>query len=148
LAALPAKGARTTSCNATPVHYEKDAAADPGLRSLPWLATEDFHAHLFYWGGTPWLRSHPARARIFTTVKTRVVQPKVLWTALRAQTAPTLRISGTRLDARGHFTFVATRVNGNQFPSYVAVPHAGCWRVDVRSGKLAGSVTFAAVDSF
>jgi hypothetical protein len=33
-----------------------------------------------------------------------------------------------------------------QFPSYVSVPAAGCWRVTVTSGALSGSVVFAAVD--
>ena len=37
--------------------------------------------------------------------------------------------------------------SGGQFPSYVLVPKPGCWRVTVTSGRLSGSVVFAAVDS-
>ena len=144
-------GKDQASCPVSHVHYSRDATADPGLRSIPWLATAPagmFHAHLFLYGGTPWARLHLLGARIFTTVKTRLVNPKVLWSARRPGAAATLSISGKRLDKPGHFSGLATRVSGDQFPSYVEVPQAGCWRVTVKSGKLVGAVTFAAVDSF
>ena len=139
------------SCPASHVHYSPDSTVKGGLRSIPWLVTAPagmFHAHLFLYGGTPWGRLRPSGARIFTIVKTRTVNPKVLWTVRRPGAGPTLAISGKRLDKPGRFSGLATRVPGNQFPSYVEVPQAGCWRVTVKSGKLVGTVTFAAVDSF
>jgi hypothetical protein len=144
-------GANQASCPMSHVHYSRDTTADGGLRSIPWIATAPggmFHAHLFLYGGMPWPRLRLLGARIFTTVKTRSVSPKVLWTSRRPGSAATLSISGKRLDKPGHFSGLATRVPGNQFHSYVEVPQAGCWRVTVKSGKLVGAVTFAAVDSF
>jgi hypothetical protein len=148
VALAPTHAATRAACAATPVHYAKDTSAAGGLQRIPWLAAGQFHAHLFFYGGTPWTRERLGNAHIFTTVKTRNVSPKVLWTPARAGSAPTLRISGRRLDAPGRFSYLATRVPGDQFPSYVEVPQAGCWRVSVASGTLRGAVTFVAVDSF
>jgi hypothetical protein len=146
--AVPAHGATHASCPATRVQYGKDTTVGGGLRPIPWLVAGPFHAHLFFYGATPWPRQRLAGAHIFTTVKKRNVNPKILWTLGRPVGQPTLAIKGTRLDAPGHFTGTATRVSGNQFPSYVEVPRAGCWRVDVTSGTQHGSVTFVAVDKF
>jgi hypothetical protein len=57
-------------------------------------------------------------------------------------------IRGRRLDGPGRFSSIVPRALGMpaQFPSYVSVPAAGCWRVTVTSGALSGSVVFAAVD--
>jgi hypothetical protein len=130
------------------VHYEKDATVGGGLRSLPWIVAGPFHGHLFFYGVTPWQRERLPGAHIFTTVKQRNVNPKVLWTHKRSGAVPTLLITGRRLDAPGHFTFHAEAANDSQFPSYVPVPQAGCWRVTLKSGGLTGAVTFVAVDSF
>jgi len=140
------------ACPVSHVHYSPDTSATGGLRSIPWIAsapTGVFHAHLFLYGGTPWPKHHLLGARIFTTVKTRSISPKVLWTARGSGAGATLLISGKRLDKPGHFSSRYPRASpGNQFPSYVEVPQAGCWRVTVKSGKLEGAVTFAAVDTF
>ena len=120
-------------------------------RTIPWIASTPagtFHAHLFFYGATPWPKLHLLGARIFTTVKRRPVSPKVLWTPHSPGAGTTLLISGTRLDERGHFSDRYPRASGNQFPSYVKVPEAGCWRVTVKTGTLVGTVTFAAVNSY
>jgi hypothetical protein len=147
-AAIPAHGATRAACNTTRVHYASDASAASGLREIPWIVAGPFHGHLFFYGVTPWQREHLAGAHIFTIVKKRNVSPKVLWTHERPGAVPTLLITGRRLDAPGRFTFHAEAANDSQFPSYVEVPHAGCWRVTLESGALKGSATFAAVDSF
>jgi hypothetical protein len=146
-----ANGAPSFSCPVSHVHYARDGTVSGGLRSIPWVAAAPFgrfHAHLFFYGATPWPRLHLVGARIFTTVKRRAVSPKVLWTPLRPGAGAELVILGRRLDKPGLFTSRYPRASGNQFPSYVSVPAAGCWRVTVRSGSLAGSVTFAAVDTY
>jgi hypothetical protein len=133
------------------VHYAPDRTATGGLRSIPWIATAPagkFHAHLFYYGATPWPKLHLLGARIFTTVKARPVSPKVLWTPDRPGAGATLLISGTRLDKPGQFSSRYPRASGDQFPSYVKVPEAGCWRVTVKTGTLFGAVTFAAVNTY
>ena len=148
-----ADGASLTTCPVSHVRYSPDTSATGGLRSIPWIATTPkgiFHAYLFLYGGTPWPKLHLVGARIFTSVTTRSVNPKVLWTAQRPGAGTTLLISGKRLDKPGHFSsrYPSASSGRSQFPSYVEVPQAGCWRVTVKSGKLEGAVTFAAVDSF
>jgi hypothetical protein len=148
-----AAGARAATCPVSHVHYAPDRAADRGLQPIPWLASAPagaFHAHLFFYGGTPWARKQLVGARIFTTVKRRAINPKVLWTTRRPGAGATLLITGRRLDKPGRFSSRYPRASGGsiQFPSYVEVPEAGCWRVTIRSGTVTGAVTFAAVDSY
>jgi hypothetical protein len=137
-------------CPASHVHYGADPGVERGLRSIPWIATSNgaFHAHLFYFGGTPWGISKPRSARIFTTVVQRPINPKVLWISRRGARTGRLLIRGRRLDALGSFTWRQSYRSGYQFPSYVEVPAAGCWRVTVSSGGSSGSVVFEAVDHF
>jgi hypothetical protein len=60
-------------------------------------------------------------------------------------------LKGTRLDARGAFKqrFTAISFEGQAgAPSYastVDVPKAGCWRLDVSTAKLRGSVVVRAI---
>jgi hypothetical protein len=153
LLALPAAGgaAGAALCPVSHVHYALDPTAEAGLRSIPWVAAAPsgaFHAYLFYYGATPWPRQHLVGARIFTVVKPRKVNPKVLWVPKTAGAGATLSIRGIRLDGDGRFSSRYPAASGNQFPSYVKVPAAGCWRVTVQTGRLVGRVTFAAVDSY
>jgi hypothetical protein len=145
-AAPSSSGAGGPVCRASAVHY-RTVPAPRGVGG-PWVASTNaaFRGYLFYWGATRWARSRARNVRIFTA-KARVgVHPKVLWVALRRSSA-TLVIRGRRLDGAGSFTARYPATSGGQFPSYVTVPSAGCWRVTVRSGSLQGSVTFAASDS-
>lgn len=129
-------------CPVSHMHYTPDPAASGGLREIPWIETSNgvFRAHLFYYGSTPWAKSKPLGARIFTTLVKRPVNPKVLWIPRHPSGARTMLIRGRRLDASGSFTRREHVVSGGAFPSYVLVPQAGCWRVTVISGKLSGSV--------
>jgi hypothetical protein len=141
----------TGQCPVSHVHYGPDLTAVGGLRSIPWIATAPagtFHAHLFYYGATPWPRQRLIGARIFTTVRPRKISPKVLWVPRKPGAGQTLVVSGTRLDGAGRFSKRYPRASGNQFPSYVKVPAAGCWRITVRTGQLVGKGTFVAVDSY
>jgi hypothetical protein len=76
------------------------------------------------------------------------VNPKVLWLARRPTSAATISIVGRRLDAPGRFAATRPRALGGiaQYPSYVEVPAAGCWRVTISASALRGSVVFAAYD--
>jgi hypothetical protein len=147
IAAAP-RTAAAVECSASAVHY-RPAVRPPHMPAfLPWLASTNssFRAYLFYWGGTSWKRSHPHDARIFTTRAHARFAPKVLWSALGRST-DSLIIQGDRLDGPGSFvSHYEAAIGGREFPSYVQVPTAGCWRVTVRSGALEGSVTFAATD--
>jgi len=137
-------------CHATQVHYRAYPGIGAGLAPVPWIATSNgaFYGHLFYFEGTPWRLSKPRRARIFTTVVRRRVAPKVLWISRRGARTGRLVIHGRRLDALGAFTWRESYRSGYQFPSYVEIPAAGCWRVTVSSGGSSGSVVFDASDRF
>lgn len=153
LAAVPLSATATASraaavCHASTMQY-RTVRGPGGVTGVPWIASTNsaFRGYLFYFGGTRWARTRPHSARIFTT-KARVrVNPKVLWVALGRSTS-SLTITGRRLDGPGSFSSsYDAAIGGRQFPSYVTVPTAGCWRVSLRSGSLHGSVTFLASDT-
>ncbi|MBA3841461.1 MAG: hypothetical protein H0X39_02385 [Actinobacteria bacterium] len=128
------------------VHYTAYAGVESGLAKVPWVATSSgtFKAHLFFYGGVPWAKQHLVGARIFTTAKKRDINPKVLWITRTTGYTRTLRIEGQRLDAPGSF---ADHYEGfGDYPSYVNVPSAGCWRVTISSGRVSGRVVFSATD--
>lgn len=146
---LGALDRRETACVASAVHYRTVKRIPRGVAGVPWIASTNsaFRGYLFYWGGTRWARTRPHLVRIFTTKAHVDVNPKVLWIALRHSGA-TVTIRAHRLDGPGSFTArYPAAIGGGQFPSYVSVPAAGCWRVAVRSGSLRGSVTFRATDN-
>jgi hypothetical protein len=138
------------TCPATAVRMNAYAGEQGGLRGVPWVATSNgtFAGHLFYWGGTRFGHAGLRTASIFTTRIERRVNPKVLWIARKKTASPTLSIVGRRLDAPGSFRSTRPRAEGPlaQFPSYVEIPTAGCWRVTVGADSLRGSVVFAAYD--
>jgi hypothetical protein len=119
------------------------------LHHTAWVATTNgaFAGHLFYWSRAV-AAAHGPAAAIFTNDPARSEHPKVLWIARRPTRVPTIAIAGRRLDAPGSFRTVEHSVGGTppQFPSYVEIPAAGCWRVTVSAGRLRGSVVFAAYD--
>lgn len=138
------------ACPASHVHYVSYPAVGQGLSDVPWIETSNgaFYGHLFYVGGTPWRFSKPVGAHIFTIAKPRNVHPKVLWISRRGAASGHLVIRGRRLDAPGSFVTRNANPGGYQFPSYVEIPTAGCWRVTVSSAGVSGSVVFVAVDDF
>ena len=136
------------TCAATTVQYQRAPSGAPGGVGGPWVASTNsaFRGYLFYVGATGWARTKPGGARIFTMKADERVYPKVLWLALgRSKAAISLR--RTRLDHPGSFESRYPGVGGGQYPSYIEIPTAGCWRVSVSSGSLHGSVTFVASDT-
>lgn len=150
---LPSAGAShplaEAACNASAIHYRTVTRTPGGVAGVPWIASTNsaFHGYLFYFGGTLWSRTRPHEVRIFTTRAHTPVHPKVLWVALKKSNS-SLSLNGRRLGTPGSFTArYPAAIGGGQFPSYVSVPAAGCWRVNLRSGDLRGSVTFLATDT-
>src|SRR3954447_22804655 len=81
-----ASGANKTvaACPMSHVHYTPYPGVEQGLGAVPWVASAPdgrFKAHLFFYDPNmlPWAREHLLGARIFTTQKTRQINPKVLW---------------------------------------------------------------------
>ena len=138
------------ACHPAAVRTGAYAGEQAGLHAVPWVATSNgaFAGHLFYWGGTRFGRGGARTASILTVGASRRINPKVLWIARERTASPTLTIAGRRLDAPGSFRTTRPRADGPlaQFPSYVEIPAAGCWRVTVSAGSLSGSVVFAAYD--
>ena len=143
-----AESQRAAACAATTVHYRPAPSGAPEGVGGPWVASTNsaFRGYLFYVGATRWAKTKPHGARIFTTKAREGVYPKVLWLALGKSRAA-IAIRGARLDHPGSFTSTYPGVGGGQYPSYVEIPTAGCWRVLVSSGNLHGSVTFVASDT-
>jgi hypothetical protein len=151
LGLAPSVGAldrQPVGCRASAVHYRTVERTPRGVAGVPWIASTNsaFRGYLFYWGGTRWARTRPSKVQIFTTKAAVNINPKVLWVALR-HSGGSLTLRGTRLDGRGSFTaHYPAAVGGGQFPTYVSVPAAGCWRVSVRSATSRGWVIFRATD--
>ncbi len=75
----------------------------------------------------------------------------ILWWVPQAE-APTLTVTGRRLDRPGFFRQLVLGPTSGQFrsdttfPSTLDVPAAGCWRLTLRNGSVTDSVTFRAID--
>lgn len=134
------------ACPMTHVHYKPYAGVTNGLDNLPWITSANgaFKGHLFYYPGSSWSKKQLLGARIFTTQADREVSPKVLWSTRVKGYALKLSVRGERLDAPGSFT--ASYNGWGDYPSYVEIPHAGCWRVTVSTGPVSGRFVFSALD--
>jgi hypothetical protein len=156
---LPAPAAeRKAACGAARVNYAPYPGAGRGLSGLPWVAGSGgsgLVALLWYWPRS-WRREHVRDARIFLHgVAPAGYSTKVLWAFL----APRVRnrggdqfvVRGRRLDGPGTLrqTFTAIGYEGqNGAPSYASiidVPRTGCWRLDLSTGTLRGSIVVRAV---
>src|SRR5262245_38065559 len=151
LIGLPSASARATQdgCPMSHVHYVAYPGVEQGLDQVPWVQSSRsgrFRAHLFFYDPTrfAWAKDHLLGARIFTTRRSRAINPKVLWITRTKGYGRMLKIRGQRLDAVGSFS--GTYPGFGDYPSYVNVPEPGCWRVTVTTGRVSGSVVFAATD--
>jgi hypothetical protein len=63
---------------------------------------------------------------------------KILWW-------PRTHGAGATLTIRSGAYRLTVHASGGNFPSIVSLPHEGCWRLDVRTGKLHGVVWVRAV---
>jgi hypothetical protein len=63
---------------------------------------------------------------------------KILWW-------PRARGAGATLTIRSGAYKLTVRASGGNFPSIVALPYSGCWRLSVTTGKLRGIVYVNAV---
>jgi hypothetical protein len=70
------------------------------------------------------------------------VQTTILWT-LAGPTRRLMEIRGRRLDAPGVFHQLVGGLG--PFAAVIDIPAAGCWRVSLRDGRVAGSLVFQAV---
>jgi len=78
-------------------------------------------------------------------MRTETLSQKIPWSLPRRyRVGPTLAITGRRLDAPGRFTqrfYEALGASGPHiFPTNIAPPAAGCWRLTLRTGPTWGSL--------
>jgi hypothetical protein len=96
-------------------------------------------------GGWPWQGFGPAR--LTTHGHDGDNKMKVPWWIESG--GPSLDLVGTRLDASGSFrqAFSEALSPAGVYPSIVDIPAAGCWLLQLRTGKLAGAIVVRAVDA-
>lgn len=123
-------------CPATPVHATPLPEAPAALASVPWsYASPGLAGFLF------------AAQRDATALELPVggVWPdgrhaKILWVPRKRGAGRTLTITS------GAYRQVVPMSGAGDFPSIVSLPRAGCWRLELRSGRLRGVVVVRAVD--
>ena len=126
-------------CPATHVHSPPSAAAPAPISGLAWVqASRALAGVLFTWNGSPALELPTGGAwRNGSTAK-------VLWWPRRAG-GRSLTIRGRSLDAGGGTFIQKFSAASSGYPSIVDIPSAGCWRIDVTTGTLHGTVVVRAV---
>ena len=147
--------AKEASCATARVHYTPaPGARQVGLSEIPWVRGEPGEsglvALLWYWP-TRWTHEKLSEARIFTGgVAPAGYNVKVLWMFVlpgaRGRSGRTLVVRGTQLDGPATFQQSFSRISGpSAYASIIDVPRAGCWRLDVASGRLKGHIDLRAV---
>jgi hypothetical protein len=139
-----------SSCASSIVQYQPYPNAGAGTESLPWLqatpASAGLVGQLFYYPRTTWQQGSLPRARVYTGGKTpNGGTTKILWLAHGTGAGLVLVVRGKRLDHRGSFTQSFSTAGGDEYPSIVRVPAAGCWQLQLTSGTKSARVTLLAV---
>lgn len=135
----------TTTCNATPMHFTAGGAR--GLSNVPWVKVgRAFRAYLFFYAAelADGRVNRASGTVIYTGGGTSVFSTKILWVAQRSSARAV--VTGRRLDGSGRFTQRLSRAGGGQFPSIIRVPAAGCWNLNVRSGRSHASIVVRAIE--
>lgn len=147
-------------CTAALVHYTPaPRARQLDLSDLPWVRGEPegsgLVALLWYWP-REWMHRKLSEGRIFTGgVAPAGYNVKVLWMFVspqaRDRSGTTLVVRGTRLDGSAGFQQRFSRIgygSDNGPPAYASimdVPSPGCWRLEIRSGRLKAQVSLRAI---
>lgn len=128
------------ACPAT--QFEKDTYPEQGLSGIAWVravpATAEITAHLY-------------RLRAADPTQTQPLQVgagKILWQLKNPNAGDVLELTATNLTtgALFHATIGRALSPADSYPSDIDFPTAGCWRLDLRSGTVAATMTFAVVD--
>lgn len=126
-------------CTSTPVQV---APAPWGpVPRIPWIqagpGASGIIGHLFFYSpADPYLHTGGKMPDGSTT--------KILWVASASlgMIGNQLEVTGTRLPNKDEtFRQVFPVANGNEFPSIVNVPSAGCWQLALITGSISGTVT-------
>jgi hypothetical protein len=127
------------------VHFTAGGAR--GLSNVPWVKVgRGFRAYLFFYAAelADGRVNHASGTVIYTGGGTNVFSTKILWVAQRSSARAV--VTGRRLDGNGRFTQHLSRAGKGQFPSIIHVPAAGCWKLNVRSGRSHASIVVRAIE--
>jgi hypothetical protein len=142
------------ACAATPVHGEP-LPQSGSLSQLKWVQATPHRAGLvgMLWAFDKDIAGDPPRLALWAGGKAPGTGPnqKILWVIRNRGETGTITVRGTQLGGTGgrfkqEFHAVgATDPAGSLYASIVNVPHAGCWRLDVSSGRVKGSLVVQVV---
>jgi hypothetical protein len=147
------------SCAATPVHGEPLPQSGSLLAQLPWVQATPSRAGIvgMLFGYDPKLETGLERPEF--ALWARGVAPagwstKILWIIRNVHATAAITIRGSELGGRGRFRqefrivfdHSPERTAGRMYASIVRIPAAGCWRLDVSSGRVRGSLVVRAVE--
>jgi hypothetical protein len=130
------------ACPADTVRYTATRIGTPHV-DLPGIT-----GNLFYYTGTTLMDGRVNASDglvIYAGGRNGPLATKILWTVRRGAGA-TLRIGGRRLDGPGSYASSWRGVGGGEFPSIVRLPSAGCWSLELASGKVRRNVVVEAVE--
>ena len=151
---------QSASCETPSVQYTPSPDKSSGLSAIPWVRGEPrssgLIALLWYWP-RQWEKEQLREARIFTGgVAPAGYNVKILWTfvapSARGDGGRELIVRGQRLEGNETFTQRFARIGyaGERGPpsyaSIIDVPRPGCWRLDLTTGQLSGSLRFLAIE--
>jgi hypothetical protein len=141
-------------CAATPVHSEP-LPKSGGLSQLKWVQATPHRAGLvgMLFAFDKDISGDPPRLTLWAGGKAPGTGPnqKILWVIRNRGETPTIVVRGTQIGGTGgsfkqEFHAVGgTDPVGTSYASIVNVPHAGCWRLDVSSGRVKGAVVLQVV---
>jgi hypothetical protein len=116
----------------------------PDLRNIPWLAAAPRSAGIT---GTLFFRhvgAHGTGAYLHTGGRMPDGSAtKILWLIDNPDAGATLEIIGRNLTGSGAMR--QTFAGSSEVPSIVRVPTPGCWQLQLRSGKVRGTVTMPVI---
>jgi hypothetical protein len=141
-------------CAATPVHGEP-LPKSGSLSGLRWVQATPKRAGIvgMLFAFDVHIAGEPPQLALWAGGKAPPPGPnqKILWIVRNTHASGTIVVRGFEIggmDAfRQSFTEVGgSGVEGRQYASIVNVPHAGCWRLDVSSGRAKGALVVQVVE--
>jgi hypothetical protein len=125
-------------CSSTTVHYTATRFG------APWVAAGSaFRGHVLYYSE---IAGDGRVNQSDGLVAYAGVAGRVLWVPANPRRAgATLSVTAQQLDGEGRFAQRVRAGTGKRFSSQLTIPAAGCWRLTLRSGRAAASVTVQGV---
>jgi hypothetical protein len=145
----PIKLDQPSACAASVVHYDSNPTFPASIRPAPYVQVRNrgslLAGHLFYYPAVPAWQDHlPKTFQVFTNgvLGGTNLHMKILWTLTGSVAKRGLTVRGVNQTGK-HFTQFYP--GGSQMPSYLTVPSVGCWRLNLDTGTLHGTLIVKAL---